>query len=497
MVTKIASGKKRASVSPASDPKNGSGKSGSFLGKMAKFVVAFVAAAILLVVIGYFLFVKTSLPVIFMDFFMSDWIVENPGYASFLVLIIVGAVSWIAISKIQGKVATPKASGRFTKLFGTSVTKVILVMTLGYFLFVETSLPVLFVDLFISNEAGLYLLAIMVLFPFVAYVWADWGIFLTNFKTGEIILVERFGQLIKIMHDAEKKEKISDADPCVKIQRIKKNLFGIYWVGIWPFDKIHKFKIKRDVLNPDAKNPEEWVKHKDEVEVDHLRRKFQRPYRLLNVELGDGLAVHLLILVTLRAVKPKIPVFIYKGDFFGIVEAMVKSVVSDVIKSYNISRFLTIEKGLGGILKDLNSELNAKLEKAVGLILDQEITIVNWDPSDEKTRVALEALGRAGLEGEAKVTAAGFYDTETRKKAGADAFRIEQLALAEGKKIAAAVESFASKGADGNTAAVLASEVLVAESIRTAGLHTYVTGNGENRPKVVIPIGQNEKGGKT
>ena len=344
-----------------------------------------------------------------------------------------------------------------------------------------------------SMEVLIYVITLLILFPFTAFALAKLDLFWTLVESGNIKYIYHGDTLWKVIADVDGK-KIQGYE-LVDLnlgEEVKKPWFGMYWIGFPPFVSIKKFtiKLRKEYEETAGKRPEEWIRDLGQREVNSLRYAFPRPFLLQKVELSeDRQIVDLLVVCKFLVVNAYLPVAELKGDFFELTGSILKGAITDIIKEQkNIQTFLTVPKGEGGILEpltDKDSLLNKALRKRTGLRL-VGITIPEWDPSDPATREAMSKQFIAEKVGEASVTAANKYKEQLGITNEADALAIERTARARSVHVRAVREALEAIGANPDESVRAAAKVLQAESL--TGLTTFVEGGAP----VVVPVGGNK-----
>ena len=173
-------------------------------------------------------------------------------------------------------------------------------------------------------EMGLFVLMVLVLSPFVAYALSTFDVFWTRLESGSIKFIKRGDSLHEIIYNTPGFELIEGENGKEFVKTTKKQSkpwFGLYWIGLPPFARIHKFKITKETENPEGEKPADWIlgKEKGEVEVDNLRFIFPRPYLLRDVELKDRVPVNVLAVAKFQVVRPYVPVFFFKNAMKSLV----------------------------------------------------------------------------------------------------------------------------------------------------------------------------------
>ena len=341
------------------------------------------------------------------------------------------------------------------------------------------------------TEIGIYLLILVILFPFVVYTLAKKNLFFTLLDTGNIKYIYRGDTLLKIIADVDK-FKVSRYELVLGDEKrtwVQKT-FGIYWMGIPPFATIRTFKVKRkrEVEEAGGKPPQEWIRDLGEIKVDSLRFAFPRPFLFQEVELKiDRQAIDFLTICKFIVVDAYLPVPELKGDFFELAGSIIKGSVIDKVKDQKtIEKFLSVEKGTGGFLRDLTdkeSNLNVALKKQVGLRL-VGIVISEWNPTDPATREAMNKRFIAEKIREAELIAADTHKQIIAIRTEADAKAAERLAVSRAARIRKTLEAIAAKG--GNPDEIVRATARIFQAEGLTNLTTLVEGGSGISP--VVPV---------
>ena len=320
------------------------------------------------------------------------------------------------------------------------------------------------------------LILTIVLLPFTANALSKFEWFYTTLESGSIKFVMRGETLWRTIYDlpAGKDIKCVNKETGFKKSSFNKR-FGLYWIGIPPFGRIHRFPIVKERENPEGKNANSWVQRDpEETIVDSLRYVFPRPFVLSAVELADRTPIDLLVIAKFEVVDPYLPVFIFKGKFSENASGIIRSAVIDILGKKTLDQFISAEKDeVNGILspmKKLGGKFNQVLEKQVGLRL-VGISIPQYDPHDEsgELRKAMNAKIIAKENAEGLVAEAEGYKRKKAIEAEADANYEKKLAEARGVRVRETREALAGDEA--------AARVLQAEAL--PNLRTLVEGGGK------------------
>lgn len=322
--------------------------------------------------------------------------------------------------------------------------------------------------------------------PFAFYALAKLDLFFTLLESGNIKYIYHGDTLHRIIADV--KGKRLEGQKLVK-GHAGKPVWGIYWLGLPSIASVKKFNIhkKKEHETTTGIASTEWIKDLGTEEVDSLRAVFPRPFLLTDMELADRQTVTLLIAAKLAVADVYIPVVELKGDFFGNASSTLRAAIGDVLKTLTMDQFLNAPKGEGGILEHLTGSTSAfnlnYLEKQVGLHV-MGLSIASWDPSDAKTRDAMNLAFIAEKTREAELIAANTYRDTVGIRNEADALAMERIAKARGAHVKAVLDNLASEGASPNELVKAASKVLRAEA--QPNLTSLVE---EASAQPVVPVG--------
>lgn len=331
-----------------------------------------------------------------------------------------------------------------------------------------------------NNWIGIIVLVVTTIgsVSWLIYELAKQDIVFSFLETGDIKFVDHGQKLHKILYDTPGFQ-LTDDNTFVALKKGEKDnrrpysVLGIYCVGLYPFAKIHKFKIVKQMENPTGKNLDTWIINKGEEDVSSLRFNFPRPYAFPNVELGDKdpIAVNLLAVAKFEVVDPVKMIYGLKGKFFENAGGILNAEIADTLNNLTFAAFLAEDKGETGTMslrmKSPDGELNKALISQVGLRMVG--IAMQYDPAHEALREAMEAKTIAVAKGEGtKATADADYHKNIREA--------QAKATERELRIKATLSGFG-----GNTEA--ATKVLVAEA--RPNVTTEVTGGATP----VVPIG--------
>lgn len=280
------------------------------------------------------------------------------------------------------------------------------------------------------------------------------------------------------------------------IEEELKERLGLYWVGIYPFRRIHTFKIIKERENPEMKqgmNPADWIqREKKAVEVTSLRWKFPRPVMVPDVEFKGNLRATLLVLCKFEVMSPVVPVFIQKANFFDLLSSYVRSAVIEYCQNMTYDTFREADKKDGGEMsKSIIHDINQIIVDEIGVCL-KGVSVSNYEASDKETQAILEAGERARLKGEADMKAAELQKGVAIKTAEGQAEADRIRAVARITDVIETVERLGGRGVNPDVAAQVAGSVARAERFTRGDskITTLVDGSGSN---VSIPLSGDKK----
>lgn len=349
---------------------------------------------------------------------------------------------------------------------------------------------------------------VFAIIPLMMFLLSRTNMFYTRISSNEIKFIMRGKTIIRILHNVPGKIlRIKMPDGSREIPS-PNNLdlaefftgeetrgwlqkrFGIFWVGIWPFDKILTFEISKEEENPRGSTIADWIIDNGSAPVDSLRYNFPRPFIHQNVELGGRTTVDFITATKLRVVRPYIPVVQLKGNFFTNTYSILSSAVNNLTKGIETQdQFADADKSEGEKsylhkLKVPDGELNIALAKQVGLALDG-ISIPKYDPSDSEVRAAMQLAEIATLKKEALKIDAEAYAMKIGIETTADKQRLLDLAVGKEADIKARLQPLIDAKATSSELKEAFESMLEAEMLKDTKLSTYVKGG---KAKPVIPV---------
>lgn len=289
-----------------------------------------------------------------------------------------------------------------------------------------------------------------------AYILAGYGIFFSFVKSGEIVLVEIGKSFYKLIPNVPGygvlNNKIALIDNGAKKP---KSFLGIFWIGFYPIQKIHRYGFSWDKIVQKNEVEAEKVKggvvdetnfgiisHRSE-EVASVRHKNSYPIILREMELAGQLKIDIYFNVIFEMVDPVFSIFMLNGKWLSLATDAFSGLVSDFLRKMELRR--SPSKDVGEIkyfeetdkesaFSQIFSEKKHILLSASGVVVAKVVYrdyIISGTPN---MKIAAEALKKAQLEAEAKIAEATGEGAKIREigKANADAIRERKRAEAEG-----------------------------------------------------------------
>ena len=291
-----------------------------------------------------------------------------------------------------------------------------------------------------------------------AYILAGYGIFFSFIKSGEIVLVEMGKSFYKLIPNIpgygvlDSKIILCD-EKNAKIKK-PKSFLGIFWIGIYPIQKIHKYSFSWDKYV--SKNEVEAEKkkggtveetyfgiisHRSAV-VSSVRYKNSYPIILKEMELKGQLKIDIYFDIIFEAVDPIFSVFMLNGNWFPLAVSAFSGIVSDFLKGMELRKTpksIEGEKTFEETDKEsaFDEVVFGKKEvilKASGMTVAQVVYRDYAQSGTPASKVAMEGLKIAELNAQTKVaTAEGVAKAIViQKTAEADGIRLTKKAEADG-----------------------------------------------------------------
>lgn len=257
----------------------------------------------------------------------------------------------------------------------------------------------------------------------------------------------------RISRRDENAGKIEFGKPSQSLSPVRQ--LGFHWVSwIWPFKKIHQFKLVTGNLLPEQERKnkpiKQWVESRTH-DTERLDFRIQSYVVVADVELADRFNVDLLIYALLEVVDPRLAVFVYKADFVRILGSAILSGYVDKSKGLSYADFVKEAKGRGSIFaaevcKYINNggepDETKSLEVRYGVkLVETYVYDFQLSAEEQAAASAAKAAEIAKLQAEARVATA---DGEAKARI------IE--AEAKAKELGIAIKALKDEGVDPNTA---------------------------------------------
>lgn len=310
-------------------------------------------------------------------------------------------------------------------------------------------------------ELGLLVVVLLIGFAVWVYILAEYGVFVTFIKSGEIVFVEEGKSFYRLIpnipgYGVDEKNQIVEIS---KGGRQLKSFFGIFWVGFYPLRKIHKYDFSWDKVVPKEESVKEKEKggqieeisfaglvisHRSEP-VNSIRFKNSYPVVVKDVELAGQMKIDIFFNVIFQTVDPVFSVFILNGKWFSLASGAFTGFISDFIKGMELrpkkgSR-MPSSKTFEGMEKETEfkriiNENNTSIQEVSGVIASEIVYRDYALSGTPEAKQAAEGLKIAELNAQTAVTTAqGKADAVRKEKEGeADGIRAVKKAEAEGIK---------------------------------------------------------------
>lgn len=324
-------------------------------------------------------------------------------------------------------------------ILGVIVPAIIIACTAFYFLFIRGS-NISLVNVGISTLVIVVGLALATgLFLLFAYALSFFDIFFTQVPSGEskfVVKGETFHKLLACVEgstfDPKTYEKIrlkpGQKDP----NRSWLNNFGIFWIGIWPFFKVYKYRFSWDKpIRVGEGYSKDKVEHRENEIVDSMINRYPYAIIVAGSEIGSYISYNFFLVVTIEATNPVKAMFDIKpsGSWLIVLQARVQDAVRAWVSNQNVENVLKImsdKDGKDNFIRGGITHINDGLGEKTGVIVD-EMQVVTVDPiiNDSKISDALTAKVRAQEEGKATVAKADAEAEAIRLVAKANQDRIQ------------------------------------------------------------------------
>lgn len=274
-------------------------------------------------------------------------------------------------------------------------------------------------------------LLVVVLLLLVIYLLAQHDLFFCFVEEGDFRFIMKGKNLHRIILNA--RGYYLDEDDVVQVgQDASKTWlnrhFGIYWVGIPPFFRIHRW-----VFEYETRSDQDAFQTKPESVILSALHLFHT-YRLVvkEAELKDAFRIDTTSNLVVKVINPRLAVLTLKGKWFVPLMTAAKGAVADLINNYRYKTdgtrkgkkesWLELNKeGAASTFSTAITDVNSEIGKITGVVIES-VDYQDFQPSAEQEDVikATQALEKARLEGEAKLETAKFNAQATRVEGEAD-----------------------------------------------------------------------------
>ena len=340
-----------------------------------------------------------------------------------------------------------------------------------------------------------------------AYVFAGYGIFFSFIKSGEIVLVEMGKSFYKLIPNIPGYGVLNDKIDLISNGAKKpKSFLGIFWIGIYPIQKVHKYSFSWDkfVSKNEAKTESEKggtieetyfgiISHRSEV-VSSVRHKNSYPIILKEMELRGQLKIDIYFDIIFETVNPVFSVFMLNGNWFPLAVSAFSGIVSDFLKGMELRKTpksIVGEKTFEETNKesDFNEAVLAKkgiILEASGMTVAQVVYRDYAQSGTTASKAAMEGLKIAELNAQTKQKEGEGEGAKTLEIKKAEALGIREVKGAEADMLLRALD-VAKKHSQGG-------DILVAKEY--AGAIKDFTGStlifGASNISPMIPIDGNK-----
>lgn len=347
-----------------------------------------------------------------------------------------------------------------------------------------------------------------------AYILAGYGIFFSFIKSGEIVLVEMGKSFYKLIPNVPGygvlDNKIAPLADGVKKPR---SFLGIFWIGFYPIQKIHRYNFswdkvvqKNEVETETKKNGvvDETnfgiISHRSE-EVASVRHKNSYPIILREMELAGQLKIDIYFNVIFEMVDPVFSVFMLNGKWLSLATDAFSGLVSDFLRKMELRRTPGKSGNAENYFEEVDKESefskifsgkNSIIFGASGAIVAKVVYRDYVISGTKEMKDATDALKKAQLNAEAKIAEASGEGAKIREigKAKADAIREMKKAEAEGLESKLNAASKHKQGGD------IATAQEYAGAIRDFAGGTLIFGGSNVSPMIPVDQKNRKKGVK-
>lgn len=291
--------------------------------------------------------------------------------------------------------------------------------------------------------SGILLLAFGVLFVIWLYTQAKNNLRATFVKEGTFVAIVAGENCSKIIMNVSGHHLTSNDEHGVVVETSDNNqapyqpwwekYWGFYWVSwFYPAKKVHWLTVSKHTLSTDTDaRPKDRIKMTEDHPTMQLLWEIPRPVLTGIIELpGDNAGVRLLLRCIYRVHKPYIPMFIYKGKFFNLLDEAVEAALRVILQQQKMPDGKPIT--LLYFISEVKSGHGSDLVKGILAINDKPFGLQNVSVGIKK-RLGIEVV---------EVWIIG-HETDEKSKSLADAImeKATQEAIGEGVKAKAEAEA--------------------------------------------------------
>ncbi len=220
------------------------------------------------------------------------------------------------------------------------------------------------------------------------------GIFLTEVKSGEIVLTKKREQFHKAIGNGTEfwvepdsgEVHLVDKKSCLYPEEQPKDILGLYWVGWWPFYQLHTYEFEWEKAHLD--------KHESRVQlVNSVRFRAGYPIVIRDMETRDQVRIGINLIATVRIVNVKKLLSSYKSNWF----VNLREVIIDQIRLAVSNKKLEEVYGMPGMTVNFPGVIVESLSMS-DIIVPPEIAKAREDASAAEARKV-----EAQLKADAKV----------------------------------------------------------------------------------------------
>ena len=269
----------------------------------------------------------------------------------------------------------------------------------------------------------LTILAGLVFLVLVVYTLALFDIFFTFCPEGQIKVIVKGKSYHNFVHSVsgwkKNSRKLVPLEASDKEDR--RGFFGLFWVGIWPIYRIYWYKFEWEtIVGGLIVKRSRWV--------NTIIFRFEYPLEFKGLETSDNFKMTVVMQVLTEAFCPELALFKAR-NWLNVVKASIESKVRDFIGQYSFeqirgseteiaARKLDFVKQIIDLSKQSQNDANPSLEDIVGVGI-RSANFQRIDPEDDRVVKALELVGIAEREGDARIKAAAKDVEVATKKAEA------------------------------------------------------------------------------